>query len=242
VISEQKAEGRKQGAKGRMRDERRRTRETEGEKTVNVLIADDHPIIRYGLKQILSEEPDIGILGEAQNCGEVLEYVRKQKWHLVILDISMPGRGGIDVLKELKHQYPKLPVLVLSMHPEEQYAKRALKVGAAGYLNKGNAQEELVKAVRKILQGGKYVSPALAEKLANDLEAESEKPLHETLSDREYEVMLLIASGKTVSQIAVELTLSVKTIDTYRSRILEKMKMKTNAELMHFAIKNKLVD
>lgn len=209
---------------------------------VNVLIADDHPIIRYGLKQILSEEPDIEILGEAQNCGEVLEHVRKQKWHLVILDISMPGRGGIDVLKELKHQYPNLPVLVLSMHPEDQYAKRALKAGAAGYLNKGNAQEELIKAVRKILQGGKYVSPTLAEKLASDLEAEAEKPLRETLSDREYEVMLLIASGKTVSQIAVELTLSVKTIDTYRSRILEKMKMKTNSELMHYAIKNKLVE
>ena len=209
---------------------------------LKILIADDHPIVRQGLKQILSEEPDMGTFGEAQNCQEVLELVRKQDWDIVVLDITMPGRGGLDVLKELKHEHPKLPVLMLSVHSEDQYAVRALKAHASGYLTKDSAPEELLNAIRKILRGGKYVSPPLAEKLAFDLETETEKPLHETLSDREYQVMLMIASGKTVSQIAVELSLSVKTIDTYRTRILEKMKMKTNAELMHYVIKNKLVE
>ena len=184
----------------------------------------------------------MGTFGEAQNCQEVLELVRKQDWDIVVLDITMPGRGGLDVLKELKHEHPKLPVLMLSVHSEDQYAVRALKAHASGYLTKDSAPEELLNAIRKILRGGKYVSPSLAEKLAFDLETETEKPLHETLSDREYQVMLMIASGKTVSQIAVELSLSVKTIDTYRTRILEKMKMKTNAELMHYVIKNKLVE
>jgi DNA-binding NarL/FixJ family response regulator len=154
----------------------------------------------------------------------------------------MPGRGGIDVLKELKHERPKLPALMLSVHPEDQYAVRALKAHASGYMTKDSAPEELVKAIRKILRGGKYISSTLAEKLAFDLETETEKPLHETLSDREHQVLLMIASGKTVSEIAKELSLSVKTIDTYRARILEKMKMKTNAELTHYAIKNKLVE
>ena len=209
---------------------------------LKILIADDHPIVRQGLKQILSEEFEIEALGEAQNSQEVLELVRKKNWDIVVLDITMPGRGGVDVLKDLKGQYPKLPVLILSMHPEDQYAVRVLKAGAAGYLTKESVQDELVKAIKKILAGGKYVSPSLAEKMAFDLETKTEKPLHETLSDREYQVMLLIASGKTVSQIAEKLSLSVKTIDTYRTRILEKMKMKTNAELMHYVIKNKLVE
>ena len=209
---------------------------------LKVLIADDHPIVRQGLKQILTEEPDVVVVGEAQNSQEVLELVQKQDWDIVILDITMPGRGGIDVLKELKHQYPKLPVLMLSVHPEDQYAVRALKAHASGYMTKDSAPEELVKAIRKILRGGKYISSTLAEKLAFDLETETEKPLHETLSDREHQVLLMIGSGKTVSEIAEELSLSVKTIDTYRARILEKMKMKTNAELTHYAIKNGLVD
>jgi DNA-binding NarL/FixJ family response regulator len=209
---------------------------------LRILIADDHPIVRQGLKQILSEEPNIEVVGEAQNCQEVLELVRKQDWDIVVLDITMPGRGGLDVLKELKQERPKLPVLILSVHPEDQYAVRALKAHASGYMTKDSAPEELVKAIRKILRGGKYISPTLADKLAFDLEAENEKPLHETLSDREHQVLLMIASGKTVSEIAEELSLSVKTIDTYRARILEKMKMKTNAELTHYAIKNKLVD
>jgi len=194
------------------------------------------------LRQILSEESDIGEVGEAQNSQEVLELVRKKSWDIVVLDITMPGRGGLDVLKELKELHPKLPILILSMHPEDQYAVRALKAGASGYMTKESAQDELVKAIRKILQGGKYVSPTLAEKLAFNLEVRTEKPLHETLSDREYQVMLMIASGKTVSRIAEELALSAKTIDTYRTRILEKMKMKTNAELMKYAIRNKLVE
>jgi DNA-binding NarL/FixJ family response regulator len=208
---------------------------------IKILIADDHPIVRKGLKQILSEESDMGVFGEAQNSQELLELVRKQDWDIVILDITMPGRGGIDVLKELKHERPKLPVLMLSVHPEDQYAVRALKAHASGYMTKDSAPEELVKAIKKILRGGKYISSTLAEKLAFDLGTETEKPLHETLSDREYQVLLMIASGKTVSEIAEELSLSVKTIDTYRARILEKMKMKNNAELMHYAIKNNLV-
>ena len=209
---------------------------------IKILIADDHPIVRQGLKQILSEEPDIEVVGEAQNSQEVLELVRKQHWDIVILDITMPGRGGLDVLKELKHERPKLPVLMLSVHPEDQYAVRALKAHASGYITKDSAPEELVKAIRKILRGGKYISLTLADKLAFDLETETEKPLHDTLSDREYQVMMMIASGKTVSQIAEELSLSVKTIGTYRTRILEKMKLKTNAELTHYVFKNKLIE
>jgi len=209
---------------------------------IKILIADDHPVVRQGLKQILSEEPDMEVLGEAQNSQEVLELVRKEDWDIVILDITMPGRGGLDVLKELKHERPKLAVLILSVHPEDQYAVRALKAHASGYMTKDSAPEELVKAIRKILGGGKYISPTLAERLAFDLESGTEKPLHETLSDREFQVMLMIASGKKVSEIAKEMLLSVKTIDTYRARILEKMRMKTNAELTHYAIKHQLVD
>jgi two-component system invasion response regulator UvrY len=209
---------------------------------IKILIADDHPIVRQGLKQILSEEPDVGVLGEAQNCHEVLDLVRKEEWDVVILDITMPDRGGLDVLKELKQQHPKLPVLILSMHPEDQYAIRTMKAGAAGYITKGNEPEELIRAIRKIIGGGKYVSSTLAEKLAFYVEKETEQPLHETLSDREYQVMLMIGSGKTISDIARELSLSVKTIATYRTRILQKMGMKSNAELTHYTIKNKLVE
>lgn len=209
---------------------------------LKILIADDHPIVRRGLKQILSEEPDVAVVGEAQNSQEVLELVRKQNWDIVILDITMPGRGGLDVLKELKQAHPKLPILILSMHPEDQYALRALKAGAAGYLTKESCTEELVKAIRKVLSGGKYVSSSVAEKLAFNLESDRSKPLHEQLSDREYQVMCMIASGKTVSEIAGELALSVKTIGTYRARILQKIQMRTNAELTHYAIENKLVE
>jgi DNA-binding NarL/FixJ family response regulator len=209
---------------------------------IKILIADDHPVVRQGLKQILSEEPDMGNLGEAQNSQEVLELVRKQDWDIVILDITMPGRGGLDVLKELKHERPKLPVLILSVHPEDQYAVRALRAHASGYMTKDSAPEELVKAIRKILGGGKYISSTLAERLAFDLESGTEKPLHETLSDREHQVMVMMTSGKTVSEIVEEMSLSVKTISTYRARILEKMRMKNNAELTHYAIKHGLVD
>ena len=209
---------------------------------INILIADDHPIVRQGLKQILSEEPDVATVGEARNCHEVIELLHQRDWDAVILDITMPDRGGLDVLKELKQQYPKLPVLILSMHPEDQYAIRCLKAGAAGYITKGNEPEELLKAVRKIITGGKYVSPALGEKLAFRLETETEKSLHETLSDREYQVMLMIGSGSTISDIAERLSLSVKTIGTYRARILQKMGMKNNADLAHYAVQNRLIE
>jgi DNA-binding NarL/FixJ family response regulator len=206
------------------------------------LIADDHAIVREGLKQILSESSDLVVVDEASTGQEVLEKINKNDLDLVVLDIAMPGRGGLDILKEIKTQKPRLPVLMLSMYPEEQYAVRVLKSGASGYLTKESAPGELVKAIRQISQGKKYISPTLAEKLAIDLEISPDRLPHETLSDREYQVMCMIASGKTLKEIADELSLSIKTISTYRSRILEKMHMKTNAELTHYAIKNRLVD
>lgn len=208
---------------------------------IKILIADDHPVVRRGLKQIVAEEPNMVVAGEAQNAKEVLELIRKQDWDVVMLDITMPDRSGLEVLKQLKKECPKLPVLVLSVHSEEQYAMRVLKSGAAGYMTKESAPEELVRAIRKVVTGGKYVSSSLAERLAFDLES-GEKPLHETLSNREFQVMCMIASGKTVKEIADKLFLSVKTASTYRARILRKMKMKTNAELIYYAVKNRLVD
>ena len=209
---------------------------------IRVLIADDHAVVRQGLKQILSEQPDMKVFGEAGTIPELLDHARKQKWDVVVLDISMPGRGGLDGLKQLKEVRPRLPVLVLSVHPEDQFAVRALKTGASGYLTKDSAPGELLQAIRKILAGRKYISPELAEKLAEDLRTDITRPLHEVLSDREFQIFLLIASGKSVTEIAKSISLSVKTISTYRTRILEKMKMKTNAELIHYAIKHQLVD
>jgi DNA-binding NarL/FixJ family response regulator len=209
---------------------------------IRILIADDHVIVRRGLKQIVAEQPDMSVVGEARNAQEVLELGRKQPWDVVVLDISMPGRGGLEVLKELKQEHPKLPVLILSVHPEDQYAVRALKAGASGYVHKETAPEELVKAIRTVLAGRKYISASFAENLAVALGADTEKAPHETLSDREYQVFCLIASGKTVSEIAEQLSLSVKTISTYRARILEKMGMSSNAELTHYAIQRGLVD
>jgi DNA-binding NarL/FixJ family response regulator len=209
---------------------------------LRILIADDHPIVRRGLIEILLRELKDAICGEAENAQQVLAQVEGCAWDLVILDVSMPGRSGIDVLVELKRAHPKLPVLVLSMHPEDQYGKRVLKTGASGYMNKDSAPEELIKAIRKVLAGGRYVSPALAEKLALDLSENPAQLPHETLSDREFEVLRMIASGKTVSQIAEGLHLSVATISTYRARILAKMNMTTTAELMHYAFQNHLVE
>jgi two-component system, NarL family, invasion response regulator UvrY len=206
-----------------------------------ILIADDHPIVRRGLKQILTEERDMAPVGEAHDSQEALELVRKESWDIVVLDITLPGRGGLDVLKEIKQERPKLPVLILSMHPEDQYGVRALKAGASGYMTKETAPDHLIAAIRKITSGGKYVSPVLAERLAIDLQRNTDSPVHEILSDREYQVMCMIASGKSVSQIAEELFLSVKTISTYRSRILAKMRMRSNAELTHYAINNHLI-
>jgi two-component system, NarL family, invasion response regulator UvrY len=209
---------------------------------IRVLIADDFPILRRGLKEILMRELDGVTCGEAGNGEQVLDQIQSHDWDLLILDITMPGRSGLDVLRHLKALRPKLPVLVLSMHPENQYGKRVLKAGASGYMNKECAPEELMKAVGKLLGGGRYVSPALAETLALDLSRDDGRPAHETLSDREFEVLRKIASGKTVGQIAEELHLSVPTVSTYRARILEKMSLSTTAELMHYALSNHLVD
>jgi two-component system invasion response regulator UvrY len=209
---------------------------------IKIFIGDDHAIVREGLKQIVAETSDMVVAGEAANGQQVLEQVRKGDWDLILLDIAMPGRGGLDILKQLRRERPKLPVLMLSMYPEEQYAVRALKAGASGYLTKESAPEELIAAIRKVSPGGKYVSSSLAEKLAVYLETDTEKPAHEMLSDREYQVMLMIASGKTAKQIADELSLSVKTVSTHRARTLEKMGMKNNAEITYYAIKQGLVD
>jgi DNA-binding NarL/FixJ family response regulator len=208
---------------------------------MRVLIADDHTVVRSGLKQILAEEFKVASFGEARNAQETLDLVGKQDWDVVVLDITMPGRSGLDVMREIRKSRPGLPVLVLSIHPESQFAVRVLKLGAAGYVTKESAAEELVTAVKKVLSGGHYVSAALAEALACNLAIGSVKPPQELLSDREFQVLRLIASGKILSEIARELVLSVKTISTYRSRILEKMGLKNNAELMHYAMQHQLV-
>lgn len=209
---------------------------------IKVLIADDHAVVRSGLKQILAETPDIVVAGEATNGREALEKLEKQHWDVLVLDITMPGRSGLEILKDIKHLKPELPVLVLSMHAEEQFATRTLKAGASGYLNKESAPEELVKAIRKVCAGGKYVSATQAERMVGELTGDADKLPHELLSDREYEILRLIASGKTPTQIARELSLSVKTVSTYRARILEKMNLTTNAQLTHYAIKGGLVE
>jgi len=206
------------------------------------LVADDHAVVREGLKQILSGMPDLIVVGEASDGYQALEQARKGGFDLVLLDIAMPRLSGLEVLKQLKAEKNDVPILMLSIHPEEQYAVRTLKAGASGYLTKESAPEELIAAVRKVSQGGKYVSSFLAEKLAEYLQSERERPLHELLSDREYQVVIMIASGKTVSEIASALSLSVKTVSTNRSRALAKMGMKTNSEITHYAIRNGLVD
>lgn len=207
---------------------------------IKILIADDHPIVRSGLKQIMIKEPGMVVEGEAQNARELLALVRKQAWDVVVLDINLPDRSGLDVLTQLKKEFPRLPVLILSVQPEEQYAVRALKSGAAGCLDKHSAPVELVKAIRKAVAGGKYVSSSLAERLAHHLDS-GERALHETLSGREFAVMCMIATGKRINEIAEKLFVSPKTVTTYRARILEKMGMKTNADLTHYVIENKLL-
>ena len=194
------------------------------------------------MKRIFDKQPGTIIFGEAGTVQEALRLVREQDWDVVVLDLSLGDRSGLEVLKELKRIRPRLPVLILSMHSEEQFARRAFKAGAAGYITKDSPRAELVKAINKVIGGGRYASSALAEKLIVDLGKDTDRPLHESLSDREFEVMRLIASGKTVGEIADLLSLSDSTISTYRARILEKMEMKTNAELTHYAIQNKLVD
>lgn len=209
---------------------------------IRLIIADDHTVVRKGLKQIFEETPDIEVADQAATGMELLEKVNKDSFDVVLLDISMPGRDGLDVLKVLKTDMPELPVLIFTMYPEEQYALRVLKAGASGYLNKESSPEELIDAIRKVSGGRKYISPYLAELLASNLETSGEAPLHDNLSDREFQVMCMIASGKTVTEIAKQLSLSINTISTYRLRILDKLNMKSNAEITHYAIKNQLVE
>ena len=206
---------------------------------IRILIVDDHAMVREGLKRILLDEFKGATFGEAGNATEALEQIWKMGWELVLLDVSMHGRSGLDVLKEIRASTSKVPVLVLSGHPEEQYAVRVLKAGAAGYLVKEGAPQELCRAVRRILSGGKYITPSVAEQLAAQIQSSS-RPAHEALSNREYQVMLLIAAGKAPKVIGDELSLSVKTVGTYRTRILEKLKLKNNAELMRYVLEREL--
>jgi DNA-binding NarL/FixJ family response regulator len=208
---------------------------------IKVLIADDHPIVRRGTKEIIEEAPDMVVADEASNGTEVLNKILTGGFDVVLLDISMPGRGGMDVLTELKGANPNLPVLILSMHPEKQFAIRALKTGASGYLTKASAPYELITAIRTVSQGEKYISSSLAKILASHLDADTEKKPHETLSNREFQVMCMISSGKSIKEIADELCLSIKSISTYRTRILEKLKVKNDVELTHYAIQNMLI-
>lgn len=207
---------------------------------IRILMADDHAIVREGLKQIVAEEPDMKVTGEAANSDDVLSIIPKNSFDIAILDINMPGKSGLDLLKDLKIQFPKLPVLILSMYAEEQYGIRALKAGASGYLKKASVPEELVAAIRKIVSGGKYISEQLAEKLADSVDSSYNKLPHEILSDREYEVMCKIASGESAEKISEDLSISIHTFYTYRNRILEKMNMKSNVELTQYVINNKL--
>jgi len=209
---------------------------------IKLLIADDHAIVREGLKQIVAETSDMLVAGEAASGQEALELARKKVWDVILLDIAMPGRGGMETLKILRQEHPEIPVLILSIYPEEQYAIRTIRAGAAGYLTKESAPEELISAIRKVSQGGRFVSASLAEKLASHLATDKAKLLHERLSDREYQVMIMIASGMSVKEIADRLSLSIKTISTNRARIMTKMGMKKNAEIIHYAIKQGLVD
>jgi DNA-binding NarL/FixJ family response regulator len=209
---------------------------------IRVLIADDHAIVRQGLRQILSDTDDMEVTGEAGNGVEAVQLARQHEWDVMLMDVSMPDRNGIDALKMVRKEFPRLPVLILSMYPEDQYAIRALKAGAAGYLTKQSAPEQLVTAIRQVASGKKYVSAALALELAEAITDDSGRPAHEKLSDREYQTLCMIASGRTLTQIGEELNLSVKTVSVYRARLLEKMRLANNAELTHYALKHGLVD
>ena len=209
---------------------------------INVLIADDHAIVRQGLKQILSEPEDMLVTGEADDGAEALGLARQQPWDVFLLDVSMPNRNGIDTLKQLKKEFPRLPVLILSMHPEEQYAVRALKAGASGYLTKQSAPEQLVNAIRQVASGKKYLSPAVAQQLADAISEDTEKSPHERITDREYQVLKLIAAGKTLTQVAETLNLGVATVSTYRARLLEKMGLRSTAELIRYGLEHGLAE
>ncbi len=209
---------------------------------IRIVIADDHSVVRRGIREILADEADMEVIAEACTAQELLDLLSTQRCDAVVLDIGLPGRSGLEVLDQLRQGRPSIPILIHTMHPEEQFAVRAFRAGAAGYLTKDSAPAELVKALRRIVSGGKYVGASLAEQLAASMDVRSAAPAHEALSDREFEVFRFLASGKTVSEIAEQLCLSVKTISTYRTRILQKMNMHNNAELMRYALHEKLVD
>jgi DNA-binding NarL/FixJ family response regulator len=209
---------------------------------IKILIADDHSIVRQGLKQIVADETGMDVTAEASNSSEVFDLLKNGSWDILILDINMPGTSGLAALKQLKDQYPHLPILILSMYSEDQYGIRAFQSGADGYLDKISAPEELVNAIRKIVNGGKYLRPSLAEKLALSINIHKHKSNHENLSNREYEILCAIASGKSAENIADELLISKSTVYSYRKRILEKMNMKTNVQLTQYAIHNHLID
>ena len=209
---------------------------------IKIIIADDHAIVREGLKQIVAEEKDMLVCGEAENASDLMELLNKEQWSFVVIDINMPGKSGLEALKDIKQIYPNLPVLILSMFSEDQYGLRAIKAGASGYLKKVSAPTELVIAIRKIVSGRKYINPSLAEKLAENLGRGNNIFLHDKLSDREYQIMCNIALGKSAEEIAVELALSINTVYTYRNRIFEKMSMKSNVELTQYAVQNKLIE
>jgi DNA-binding NarL/FixJ family response regulator len=207
---------------------------------INLVIVDDHPIVRKGIKQLFDEASDINVVFEASNGQEIFKIIKERSVDMILLDISMPGKSGLEILKQLKVEYPDLLVLILSMYPEEQYAIRALKAGASGYITKESAPEELVNAVHKIYNGGRYVSTSLAEKLVSKFNENKDILLHEKLSDREFQVMCMIASGKSVTNIAHELFLSIKTVSTYRTRILKKMNFNSNSDITRYAMENHL--
>ena len=209
---------------------------------VRVLIADDHPVVRQGLKTMLDSDPEVDVVGEARDGDEAFELAHRIEWDVAVLDYSMPGRGGVELLSDVKHDYPEKPVLILSIYPEDPHGLRALKAGAAGYISKESAGDELTAAVKKVATGGRYISAALAEKLAMRLTPEQERPPHERLSDREYRVMWMLATGKTLHQIAEEMRLSPSTVSTYRGRILKKLGLSTNVDLVHYAMKHRLID
>ena len=209
---------------------------------IKILIADDHAIVREGLKQIVAEETDMKVTGEAANANELFELLASEDWEIVVLDINMPGKSGLEALKEMKTRNIKVPVLILSMFSEDQYGLRAIKAGAAGYLKKVSAPTELVSAIRKIVGGGKYIGPTLAEKLAENVDVNNKNALHQNLSDREYQIMCLISFGKSAEEIAEELAISIHTVYSYRNRILEKMHLKSNVELTQYAIQHKLIE
>lgn len=213
-----------------------------GDAPVRVLIADDHPVVLQGLRMMLSADSEFEVVGEARDGDEAFEMAHNMDWDVAVLDYSMPGRGSMELLSGVKHDYPKRPVLILSLYPEDPHGLRALKAGAAGYVTKESACDELAAAVKKVASGGRYISSALAEKLAMRLTPEQEQPPHERLSDNEYRVMWLLASGKTLHQIAEEMRLSPSTVSTYRGRILKKLELNTNVDLVHYAIKHRLIE